>query len=85
MSRPSWGCRGLLSGFSVLSRGLVWKVGSGARVRILEDSWVPGGPVHFKDQPSEAATPSLVSSLLIRVLTRGMLQLFIAFLILILQ
>lgn len=64
VSRPSWGCRGLMSGFSVLSKGLFWKIGSGSRVRILEDSWVPGGPVHFKDLPTESVRPTLVSSLL---------------------
>ncbi|XP_021751699.1 uncharacterized protein LOC110717342 [Chenopodium quinoa] len=64
VSRLSWGCRGLLSGLSVLSKGLVWKVGSGSRVRILEDSWAPGGQVQFKDFPSEAVRPTFVSSLL---------------------
>ncbi|XP_056698724.1 uncharacterized protein [Spinacia oleracea] len=46
---PSWGYRGLLSGFKLLSQGLAWKVGSGSKVLIAYDSWVSDGPVTFKD------------------------------------
>ncbi|XP_021764901.1 uncharacterized protein LOC110729476 [Chenopodium quinoa] len=56
----SWGCQGLLKGLSVLSEGLACKVGSGSRVRILEDSWVPGDPISFRDN-GEAFVPSHVS------------------------
>ncbi|XP_021728369.1 uncharacterized protein LOC110695446 [Chenopodium quinoa] len=45
----SWGFQGLLKGFSVLSNGIAWKVGSGSQVRLTEDSWVPGDPISFRD------------------------------------
>ncbi|XP_021774657.1 uncharacterized protein LOC110738567 [Chenopodium quinoa] len=50
VSRPSWGYRSFMSGFSVLSKGMFWKV-----LR---------GPFQFKDLLPESVRPTLVSSLL---------------------
>ncbi|XP_056698192.1 uncharacterized protein [Spinacia oleracea] len=63
-SRPSWGCRGIMVGNQVLSQGLAWKIGSGARVRITLDSWVPNVQVSFRDSVHESDYPTLVSSLI---------------------
>lgn len=63
-SRPSWGCRGIMSGSQVLSHGLSWKVGSGSRVRITLDSWVPNAQVLFKVSVLVSETPTQVSSLI---------------------
>ncbi|XP_021740814.1 uncharacterized protein LOC110707087 [Chenopodium quinoa] len=48
LPRSSWGCKSILEGFNILRSGLGWKVGNGSQIRILQDSWVPGVPVHFK-------------------------------------
>ncbi|XP_021764589.1 uncharacterized protein LOC110729176 [Chenopodium quinoa] len=63
ISGASWGCQGLVHGLSVLSEGVAWKVGSGTQVRILQDSWVPGEPVLFRDN-CETPFPSHVSSII---------------------
>ncbi|XP_021725676.1 uncharacterized protein LOC110692614 [Chenopodium quinoa] len=63
-SRPSWGCRSFLEGARTLSQGIMWKVGSGKRVRILEDNWVPGVSVRFKDSAPLVGLPSLVTQLI---------------------
>ncbi|XP_021714867.1 uncharacterized protein LOC110682830 [Chenopodium quinoa] len=59
----SWGCQGLRQGLSILSDGAAWKVAFGAQVRILEDSWVPGESISFRDN-CEAPLPSHVSSII---------------------
>ncbi|XP_021728399.1 uncharacterized protein LOC110695480 [Chenopodium quinoa] len=38
---PSWGSCGLQEGGLALSSGLAWKIGSGDKVSILQDSWDP--------------------------------------------
>ncbi|XP_021742818.1 uncharacterized protein LOC110708902 [Chenopodium quinoa] len=63
ISGSSWGCRGLLQGLSVLSKGIAWKVGSGSQVRVLEDAWVPGEPLSFRNN-CEMPLPSHVSSII---------------------
>ncbi|XP_021737182.1 uncharacterized protein LOC110703699 [Chenopodium quinoa] len=63
ISGSSWGCRGLLQGLSALSKGIAWKVGSGSRVHVLEDAWVPGEPLSFRNN-CEMPLPSHVSSII---------------------
>ncbi|XP_056691641.1 uncharacterized protein [Spinacia oleracea] len=62
-SRPSWGCRGLMSGVKVFSQGLAWKVGSGSQVKITLDSWVPDAPITFRSSVNESEVLTHVSSL----------------------
>lgn len=64
VSRPSWGSRSLLKEARVLSQGIAWKIDSGLRVSILDDNWVPGVEVKFKDTTLLANRPSLVSDLI---------------------
>ncbi|XP_056698203.1 uncharacterized protein [Spinacia oleracea] len=62
--RPSWGSRGIMAGAQVLFQGMIWKVGSGSRVRITLDSWVPDVQVSFKPSMLESDVPTLVSYLI---------------------
>ncbi|XP_021751084.1 uncharacterized protein LOC110716759 [Chenopodium quinoa] len=64
ISTPSWGCRSILHGFQTLQLGLIWKIGNGSQVCILQDSWVPNSTVHFKESIAGSVLPTLVSSLL---------------------
>ncbi|XP_021774244.1 uncharacterized protein LOC110738176 [Chenopodium quinoa] len=64
LSNPSWGCRSVLHGIQTLKIGLAWKIDNGSKVHILQDSWVPGSPVYFKNSLAGSVQPTLVSSLL---------------------
>ncbi|XP_021716616.1 uncharacterized protein LOC110684467 [Chenopodium quinoa] len=64
LSNPSWGCRSVLHGIQTLKIGLAWKIGNGSKVHILQDSWVPGSPVYFKNSLAGSVQPTLMSSLL---------------------
>ncbi|XP_042942857.1 uncharacterized mitochondrial protein AtMg00310-like [Carya illinoinensis] len=43
-SRPSFAWRGIQAGLRILKKGLLWRVGSGSKVHIWKDSWVPSLP-----------------------------------------
>ncbi|XP_021771322.1 uncharacterized protein LOC110735439 [Chenopodium quinoa] len=62
--RSSWGCRSLLTGLSTLDRGIARKAGLGSKVRILEDDWVPRGPVVFRDGSGVSDPLTHVSSII---------------------
>ncbi|XP_052111546.1 uncharacterized mitochondrial protein AtMg00310-like [Arachis duranensis] len=53
-SIPSWGWRSVLEGRKVIEKGLLWKIGSGANVRIFHDLWLPP-PLSF-NFPQAAVT-----------------------------
>ncbi|XP_021759146.1 uncharacterized protein LOC110724055 [Chenopodium quinoa] len=62
--RPSWGCRSLLDGARVHSHGVMWKMGFGSQISILDDNWVPGVYVCFKDFTSTYEFPTMVSHII---------------------
>ncbi|KAK5802173.1 hypothetical protein PVK06_029756 [Gossypium arboreum] len=41
-SYPSLTCRSICSATDLIEEGLVWRVGSGTRINIWNDSWLPG-------------------------------------------
>ncbi|XP_016206668.1 uncharacterized protein LOC107647055 [Arachis ipaensis] len=51
---PSWGWRSVLEGRKVIEKGSLWKIGSGANVRIFHDPWLPP-PLPF-NVPQAAVT-----------------------------
>ncbi|XP_072062287.1 uncharacterized protein [Arachis hypogaea] len=53
-SIPSWGWRSVLEGRKVIEKGFLWKIGSGANVRIFHDPWLPP-PLPF-NVPQAAVT-----------------------------
>ncbi|XP_015945767.1 uncharacterized mitochondrial protein AtMg00310-like [Arachis duranensis] len=40
-SISSWGWRSVLEGRKIIEKGLLWKIGFGANVRIFHDPWLP--------------------------------------------
>ncbi|CAL1352018.1 unnamed protein product [Linum trigynum] len=55
-SRASWAWQGILEGRDLLARGLRWRIGNGAVVRILTDKWLPSSP---PSSPSLLPTASM--------------------------
>ncbi|XP_021722472.1 uncharacterized protein LOC110689962 [Chenopodium quinoa] len=58
---PSWSCRGLQEGLSVVATRSSWKVSDGSRVHILVDKWVLGGSVSFRSDLLGSNLPTHVS------------------------
>ncbi|XP_061993936.1 uncharacterized protein LOC133711869 [Rosa rugosa] len=51
--RPSFSWRSILEARSVLQAGLYWKIGTGTKVSIWEDNWIPNTPPHLLNKPED--------------------------------
>jgi hypothetical protein len=50
-NRSSFAWRRLWQSRDLLSKGLIWRVGSGANVRIWGDRWIQSTPTHMIQDP----------------------------------
>ena len=60
----SYTWRSILSGLSVLKKGLVWRVGDGSSIRIWEDDWLPRDELRRLFTPRGASLLSRVEELI---------------------